>query len=331
MTYQPIKIEQRDPKALRMHKLRKHFPAIDKNSPEWKAFTDSLHASGFTQNLVITAEGFVVTNYSAWALESAKDWQMTAVPCAVIHDDLAGIVLAESAVCQTEHMTRGAAVFLMIPILKDVVQSAEMRRLANIRQGVKTDEIELKPQCFSMGSNFTSGNELSIRGLCARWGLGYKTFYKAKEVYALLYNVDCTELKEIYREARKAVPAIEDLRQVQRDFRDELVPKLTNGEKNLWNVESGIKGAITGGAGEPRQKYLNLFGEALESLAVRAARFESPNKAAAEIRQWLNDVESKADAAGEDFEAKLTSMASATKIASDTMQARLKELAKQAA
>ena len=165
----------RETKSLRLHKLRRHFPAINKEAPDWIALTDSICASGIQQPLLITAEGFIADG--GWRWESAKDWQLAEVPCQIIPEEMVAVVIAESLICRKQ-MTRGATVYLMMPIVREIVLSAEFRRLDNVKRGRKTNEIELKPQHFSMSSNWTSPAEQdSIRSLCFRWGVGKTTFY----------------------------------------------------------------------------------------------------------------------------------------------------------
>jgi len=190
---QLLKTEYRDPHSLRLHKLRKHFPAIDKEMPDWIALTDSVAASGVLQPLLITAEGLIADG--GWRWEAAKDRQFKEVPVQIIPDESVGIVIAETLIARKQ-MTRGATVYLMMPIIKEVVQSSEIRRLANISNGRKTNEIELKPQCFSNASNSHSGEaEESIKNLCIRWGVGKDTFRKAKIVWQWLNEPEFTALK----------------------------------------------------------------------------------------------------------------------------------------
>lgn len=279
---------------MRLHKLRAHFPKINKESAQWKAFADSIKANGITQNLVITVEGAVVTNYSAWAWEAAKDWAMASVPCTVVDDDYAAIIWAETGLCQTEQMTRGAQLYLIIPRLGEVIQGAEMRRLANLKKGVKTNEIELKPQQFSVSSNLTP--ETSIKALCSAWGIGRDTFYMARNVWIWLNEPSCKALAKLHEELEIEVPQMLGLKQLQEDLRNDFEPGLLGmakdegKTKNLWNVESGIKGRLKGGEHELPNKQLELFGDALDSLAVRAGRFSQPKDAAGEVEKWIKNL-----------------------------------------
>jgi len=322
---------QKDTKSLRPHKLRRHFPAIDKEAGDWIALTDSVGAGGIQQPLLITADGFIVDG--VWRWESAKDWQFAQVPCQVVPEELAAVIIAESLVCRKQ-MTRGATVYLMMPIIQEIVTSAEFRRLENLKAGRKTNEIELKPQHFSMSSNWTSGAPAeSVRGLCFRWGIGKTTFYSARQVYAWLNEGDFAALRKLHADMGLAIPSPAALRQLQEDLREDFEPALLTGEKNLWNVESGIKGRLTGGEHQPPQQQLELFGSALESLATRAARFNHPAGVAAEVRSWLAALEQdmvERKGRPDEFRAKLESLASATKMTHDVVTAHLAGLLKKA-
>lgn len=329
---QQHKIEYRDPKTLRLHKLRKHFPGIDKEMPDWIALTDSVAATGVLQPLLITAEGFIADG--GWRWEAAKDWQFKEVPCQIIPEDMVGVVIAETLIARKQ-MTRGATAYLMMPIIQEVVLSAEFRRLDNLKHGRKTNEIELKPQCFSKSSNLTSGSDEakeSVKNLCIRWGVTKETFYKARAVWFWLNEPEFTALKKLHTDLDLAVPSAGELRALQEDLKLDFEHQLLTGEKNLWNVESGIKGRLTGGAHELPQKQLELVGLALESLAVRMERFSSPQQAVPEIKKWLRALETQMEhenKSPEAFREKLEHLTASTKLAADTMAARLKEISKQ--
>ena len=323
-----MNVAMRDPGTLKPHPLRRHFPKPDKESPEWFALADSVRAGGVLQPLLITEEGLVVDG--VWRLQAAKDWQMPEVPCRVVRADDAGWIIAESLICRKQ-MTRGATVYLMVPIVREIVQSGVLRRLANLKNGRTTNEIELKPQCFSMSSNSTLDNTESVRGLCARWGIGKDVFYKAKAVWLWLAEGEMTALRKLHADLGLAVPAAGELRQLQEDLREDFEPALLSGEKNLWNVESGIKGRLTGGAHEPPMKQLELFGAALDTLAVRAERFDSPNKAATEVNKWIEATERDMNVRGrsnEEVAARLAAVAATCEVTCKTIQEWLKAKAK---
>ena len=323
-----MSIVMRDPKKLKMHPLRKHFPEIDTESADWRALSNSVHGGGVLQPILITAEdGYVVDG--AWRRQAADNWGFKEIPCQVVADKDAGWIIAESLICRKQ-MTRGATIYLMVPIVKAIVESGEKRRLANLINQRTTNEIELKPQHFSMSSNLTLDNKESVRSLCVRWGITYETFYKAKAVWLWLNEGDFTALKKLHTDLSLAVPAVAELRQLQEDLREDFEHQLLIGEKNLWNVESGIKGRLTGGAHEPPQQQLELFGDALDSLATRAARFATPDKAAPEIRKWIAATESEMNLKGlsdEEVIAKMEAVAATCDVTRKTIQEWLKQRA----
>ena len=321
--------EYRDPKSLRLHKLRKHFPPVNKKSPEYIALNESVHTGGFFHPFLITAEGYIADG--GWRQGVAFDRQLKQVPCLVVPENMVGVIIAESLMARKQ-MTRGAGVYLLIPIFREIIVSAEHRRLANV--GRNTDEIDLKPQCFSKGSNSPSDETPTIQNVCMRLGVDKKTFRQARLVWNLLNDAECTDLKSFFEAANRKVPALDFLQKQQADFKAEFEPLLLNGEKNLWNVVSSIGGSLIGGEHELPQKRLELVGDALESFATRVSRFDSPNKISNEIKKWLEAKESEMEKAGhapEEFQFKLEQMATATRIAADTMQAQLKVMAKLAA
>jgi len=287
-------IEHRDPKSLRLHKLRKHFPAIDKEMPDWIALTDSVSASGVLVPLLITAEGFIADG--GWRWEAAKDWQLKEIPVQIIPEEMVALVIAESLICRKQ-MTRGATLYLMMPILNDIVASANYRWIENVKQARRTNEIELKPNDLKVSSNWNPGSEPeTVKTLTTRWGVGKSAFYVSRNIWQWLNESDQKALKKLFADLGKTLPA--NLKQFQDDLRAEWEPKLLIGDKNLWNVESGIKGTLTGGEHELPQKRLDLLGDALESFATRVQRFDSPNKISNEIRKWLDEKESEMEKAG---------------------------------
>lgn len=307
---------------MRLHKLRRHWPAINKEALDWIAHTDSVAASGVLVPILITAEGQIADG--DWRWQAAKDWQIDKVPVTIIPEELVPVVMAETLIARKQ-MTRGAAVYLLLPLVKDVVHSAELRRLANIQEGRNTNEIELKPQHFSNPSNSDSVGRESIKNLCLRWGVSWDTFSKARLVHSWLNEPDFAALKRLHTDLEIEMPNAAGLRQLQEDLKLEFEHKLLIGDKNLWNLESGIKGRLTGSDGLPN-KQLELFGNALDSLAVRAARFTSPNAAAPEIRKWIKVIETLNNE--EEAVAKLESVAQACDVTVKTIRDHLKELKK---
>ena len=328
-----MNIVMRDPAKLKIHPLRKHFPKPDTKMPEYVALNESVRAGGVLQPILVIVSGEMAEIVDGvWRWQAAKDWGFKEIPCIAVNPNAAGWIIAESLICRKQ-MTRGATAYLMMPIVKEVVQSANLRCIDNLRNSRNSGETELKTQCFSNPSNLDSVTVESIKTLCVRWGMSDETFRKARLVWLWLNESEPTALRKLHAEFGLAVPATAELKQLQEDLRSDFEPQLLNGEKNLWNVESGIKGRLKGGAHEPTHQQLHLFGDALDSLAVRAERFDSPNKAAAEVKEWLVNLEKNMSGVGkttEEYREKITRIADATKVAHDAIVARLRELEREA-
>ena len=319
-----MNVVMRDPAKLHLHPLRSHFPKIDIEAADWIALTKSVNAGGVQQPILIVEPSLIVDGH--WRWQSAKDWQHKEIPCVVVKPQEAACLIAETLICRKQ-MTRGATVYLMMPIMREVATSAEFRRLENVKAGRVTGENVLNPQHFEVRSNSSPEGE-SIRTLSFRWGIDPKTFRVARNVWGWLHEADFAALRKLHTDMGLAIPSPAALRQLQEDLREDFEPALLTGEKNLWNVESGIKGRLTGGEHQPPQQQLELFGSALESLATRAARFATPAKAAPEIKRWIEATEKEMlEAKGlphEEFVAKLQQVAETCSVTSKTIAEYLK-------
>ena len=325
-----MNIVMRDPAKLKIHPLRKHFPKPDTKMPEYVALNESVRAGGVLQPILVIVSGEMAEIVDGvWRWQAAKDWGFKEIPCIAVNPNAAGWIIAESLICRKQ-MTRGATAYLMMPIVKEVVQSANLRCIDNLRNSRNSGETELKTQCFSNPSNLDSVTVESIKTLCVRWGMSDETFRKARLVWLWLNESEPTALRKLHAEFGLAVPATAELKQLQEDLRSDFEPQLLNGEKNLWNVESGIKGRLKGGAHEPTHQQLHLFGDALDSLAVRAERFDTPDKAAPEIRKWIAATESEMNLKGlsdEEVIAKMEAVAATCDVTRKTIQEWLKQRA----
>lgn len=224
---EPTTIVFRDPFQLRFHPLQKHIPDPDRKSPDWAAFVDSVQASGILHPLIITKDGQVMDGARRW--RAAKELELPQVPCVIRDEAEAGVIIAETLI-HRRLMTRGAAVYLVLPMIEDFIRSAESRRLGNLRRGVKTREIPLKsPKPSTLGFG-------SIPELCQSWGISDETLRRAQQV------------REIFSK--------------RPDLKKELEPQLLSGEKNLWNVLSAAGGADTDQSG----RILGVFKAGLRSF-----------------------------------------------------------------
>jgi hypothetical protein len=232
------KISYRDPAPLRLHHLQKALPEPDKTSPEWHSFVDALSAAGpeGTPALFITREGLIMDGGRRW--RAARQLQWDKLPCIERPEHEAGALIVDSLFGQ-RNMTRGAKVYLAIGLLPEFVKSAEQRRLENLKRGIKNGQ---KPLIFPNGSNSDSE---TVKDLCARLGVDWKTYDQARRVRDLLHDPRCKALAALLREGRKPVPVDGALAALQKELRAEFEPQLLNGAKNLWNVASAIGGRLT--------------------------------------------------------------------------------------
>jgi hypothetical protein len=203
---------QRETQGLRLHPLHRTIPPADKKSPEWRALLGSVAAGGILYPLLGTTDGQIMDG--AWRWEAAKTLDLPEVPYEIREEREAATIIVESLL-HRKQMTRGAAVYLLLPGLREFLEGCENRRLANLRRGSKTHEIPLKVPNRS-ALQFGNG-EPCVDELCRRLGISDRTFFRAVEVRKIL----------------EADP----------ELKAELEPELLNGEKNLWNVLSYVGGA----------------------------------------------------------------------------------------
>jgi hypothetical protein len=254
---------QKDPADLKLHSLQRKIPAPVKDSPEWNAFVDGMQAAGpdGIPPLFITEDGQIMDG--GWRWRGAKQLQWDRLPCIVRPEAQAAVIIVETLL-HRKQMTRGACVYLALGVMKEFVESAEYRRLENLRQGRKTREIALVSP--------NPSNSDSVKGLCERWGIGWDTLDRARKVHQVF-----SEHPEI---------------------KTEWEPKLLSGEKNLWNVISGTAGAApqhqTGRDNGVAQSQLELFEGALDNLKSTGKTWKKldPQRQELLIDKWRDTVKS---------------------------------------
>jgi ParB-like nuclease domain len=231
--------DQRDPFHLRLHPLHERVPKPDKASPLWRALILSVEAAGILQPLIITDNGRIMDG--AWRWEAAKALRFPAVPCVIRPDHEAAAIVVETLV-HRKQMTRGAAVYLMLPALKEFLDSAEDRRMANLKQGKKCGN----PLKVPNGSTLPFGK---CQELCEYWGIDHKTLDRAVEVQKIFEK--------------------------DPDLKSELEPQLLNGEKNLWNILSYVGGAET----DQTQRGFRLLESSFKNLRAAAGTWNDLTRA----------------------------------------------------
>lgn len=265
-------IEFRDPQTLRLHKLHKqHIAEPDSESDEWHSFVDAQRAAGpdGIPPIFITAEGLIMDGGRRWL--AAKLLQWPEIACIVRPEEHAAVILVESLL-HSKRMTRGAVIYLALGLRKDFVESAEQRRLANLRRGIKTNENPLTGK---------TNEAETVKEICTRWGITDMTYGRARLIRELFHDESCKELIRFYGQTagcRVKVPALEELRHFQTECREKLEPELLSGEKNLWNVISYIGGSLPGNQDtrdeNVGQKQLEFWGDAFKPLSERAATWK---------------------------------------------------------
>lgn len=161
--------------SMRLHPIHKeHLPKPDVESPEWHGFVDSLSGAGpegipplFVVRPSNAAElALIVDGGRRWTAAKQLGWEE--VPVSRRPEEFAAVIMLESLIGQ-RHLTKGAKVYLTLGFMVEFVESAESRRLANLRRGVKTLEKALK---FPKGTECPSGKgweEIGGRlGACER-------------------------------------------------------------------------------------------------------------------------------------------------------------------
>jgi hypothetical protein len=229
-------LEMRDPADLRLHRLQKHLPEPDKQSPEWISFVEGLISAG-PENLpplVITHEGEIMDGGRRW--RAAKQLQWEQIPCLERPESEAAALIVDSLLGQ-RNMQRGTKVYLVLSLLPDFVRATEMRRVLNLRDRGKTGQnpLFLPKQCDT--------DSETVKTLCDRLGVHPDVYTRARKLHSLFEK--------------------------HPEFREDLEPGLLSGEKSLWNCISHIGGALCDQSRRESSKeksQLELFGDAFEHI-----------------------------------------------------------------
>jgi hypothetical protein len=235
------KIELRDPAALKPHPLRARMPKRAKDSLAFKALTESIHTHGVNEPLAITADGHIIDGLERW--HAAKDWQLEAVPCLVHADEDAPRLVVESLVARKQ-MTRGAAVYCVIPVLSEFFGRCETRRLENLTRGKNTGaEIPKslrKGQCFSKTTELPSEeDERDIA--CQKLGINRETLRQARRLWLLLNEHGADFLRAEMGKQGLNLPGVAAV-EFQTRQRLDIEPRLLAGELGVGHALSGMAG-----------------------------------------------------------------------------------------
>jgi hypothetical protein len=243
------KTELRDPFDIMLNRFQKQFPDPDKNSPEWISFVESVRAGGVRESVDITEDGQLIHGRKRWLAARTLKIEL---PCTIRDDCEAALILVESLI-HCRHMTRGAALYMVLPLMDEFIKAANTRRLANLRKG-KNSEIPL------IGPKGSTLSFETIADLCARFGVTTEVFKRAQEVRAA-FDADA-ELKAVYE------------------------PQLLSGEKNLWNVLSAAGGADA----DQTQRTFGVLKKLFKSDYGKHWTALSKAQRAELLQQWRDDA-----------------------------------------
>jgi hypothetical protein len=146
------RIEFEERRSLRLHEKHKELPSPDKESPQWAAFLLALSGAGAEgiPPLIVTPDCRIMDGERRWLAAKQLDWDQ--LPVMRRPDSEASAIIVDSLLGQ-RHLTKGAKIYLAVPLLEDFVASAENRRLQNLKRGSKTIEKALKsPNTTEWGS-----------------------------------------------------------------------------------------------------------------------------------------------------------------------------------
>lgn len=122
------KIEFRDPRQLRVHRLAKLQPGEwSDDSTDFRALCDDIQARGIDAPLLITAANEVADGRHR--LRGALRYELREVPCRVItEDEVANIII--QTLLRRRHFTSGQRAYLIAPHLESAFVYARQRMMA---------------------------------------------------------------------------------------------------------------------------------------------------------------------------------------------------------
>lgn len=276
-------ISSKDPKSLKRHPLHKaHVPSPDKETPEWKAFSDAVHADGRIKvPLFVTPAGFVTDGW--WRREAAVDWNLGEVPVA-IHDDAEAAIDLVEGLTARKQMTRGAAVYLAIGLITEYARACENRRHRNQISKRTTNEQRIDPKGLLIGTDHTS-----CRYLAERLGCGANTVVQARLVRSHLHDL---KIFSAWLKSLEVKAPADRHAQMQEGLRAEIEPLLFNGEKSLWTVLQAAAGRLTtkDQPKRPGADAVEQLAEGLSKVFKRALALEEADDAGPAILHVVSAI-----------------------------------------
>jgi len=238
-TLDHLKVELRDPAALKPHPLRARMPKRAKDSLAFKALTESIHTHGVNEPLAITADGHIIDGLERW--HASRDWQLESIPCLVHADEDAPRLIVESLVARRQ-MQRGAAVYCVIPLMGEFFTNCENQRLQNLtkgkNKGAAIPKNLQKAQCFSKPSDLVSED---LQAACAKLGVSDETLRQARRLWLLLNEHGADFLRTEMGKQGLDLPGVAAV-EFQTHQRLALEPRLLAGELGVGAALAGMAG-----------------------------------------------------------------------------------------
>jgi hypothetical protein len=136
-----VKIECLDPAPLRVHPLKRGMRSAECGADGagqvgWNGFVDAVQAAGpeGIPPIYVTPEGLIMDGERRW--KAARQLQWPTIGCVVRPEWEAALVIVESLMGQRS-LTKGAKVYLALPLMPEYTKAAESRRLVCLKKGVK--------------------------------------------------------------------------------------------------------------------------------------------------------------------------------------------------
>lgn len=280
-----LQIEFLDPAPLRLHPLHKVLPTVQMDSIEWHAFVDAASAAGpdGLPPIYVTPEGFVIDGERRW--KAAKQLQWPRIACIKRQDWEAAALIVDSLLGQ-RHYSKGAKVYLCLNLLKEFVQSAETRRLSNLKRGIKTLEKPLNPP-----KSIQSTSEKGIDELCERLGCRRDLYFQAVRIRRIFELPSLQEHKFHFQDG------------TEKTLREHFEPRILDPEEpmGLGEVLKGI-GWFVDANGKPlehaapaRNSHLFYWQRGWQGWAKQCGRWEGLDneqraQAVAVVKEAVRDV-----------------------------------------
>ena len=269
-----------------MHKTHKELPGPDRASEMWRAFVMACSSAGpeGIPPIVVTPLGEIMDGERRWLAARQLQWDRIGVIRRP--ESEAATIMVDSLLGQ-RHLTKGAKIYLALPLVEDFILASERRRLGNLKQGVKTLE---KALIFPKPTQYASGKGLD--GLAERFGCSPALLDQAirvRKIFAIPHKFEFQDGGT-------------------RTLKEHFEPQLLDAESPMglgevlkgcgWFVDEDGNIKKQAGPGE-RNSYLHYFESAWTNFSKQFNRWEKLKTSeraraveivAAGVREWPQEV-----------------------------------------